>query len=45
MWHIRRDDDHVLVSVIADEEEAEKYLEMLHAKKQKYSYYKHFVIS
>jgi ArsR family metal-binding transcriptional regulator len=43
MWHIRRDEDHVLISIIKDEEEAEEYLEQLHAKKQEYSYYKHFV--
>ncbi len=43
MWHIRRDEDHVLISIIKDEEEAEEYLELLHAKKQEYSYYKHFV--
>jgi hypothetical protein len=45
MWHIRRDEDHVLVSIIADEEEAEEYLDMLHSKKQEYSYYKHFVMA
>lgn len=43
MWHIRRDDDHVLVAQIKDEDEAEDFLEHLHAKKQEYSYYKHFV--
>jgi len=43
MWHIRRDDDHYLVAVIPNEEEAEEYLEHLHAKKQDYSYYKHYV--
>jgi hypothetical protein len=45
MWHIRRDEDHVLISIIKDEEEAEEYLELLHAKKQEYSYYKHFVMA
>lgn len=43
MWHIRRDEDHVLLTRIEDEEEAEEFLENLHAKKQEYSYYKHYV--
>lgn len=43
MWHIRRDDDHTLITVIANEAEAEDLLEILHAKKQEYSYYKHYV--
>lgn len=43
MWHIRRDEDHNLITIIENEEEAEEYLEMLHAKKQDYSYYKHYV--
>ena len=43
MWHIRRDGDHYLIAVIPNEEEAEELLEHLHAKKQEYSYYKHFV--
>jgi hypothetical protein len=43
MWHIRRDEDHTLVSIIENEEEAEEYLELIHAKKQDYSYYKHYV--
>lgn len=43
MWHIRRDEDHYLITKIKDEEEAEEYLELLHAKKQEYSYYKHYV--
>jgi hypothetical protein len=45
MWHIRRDEDHVLISIIKDEQEAEEYLEQLHTKKQEYSYYKHFVMA
>ena len=43
MWHIRRDEDHVLITTIKDEEEAEEMLEHLHQKKQEYSYYKHYV--
>lgn len=43
MWHIRRDDDHCLITTLIDEQEAEEYLEQLHAKKQEYSYYKHYV--
>lgn len=43
MWHIRRDEDHYLITLIETEEEAEQYLEAIHAKKQKYSYYKHYV--
>lgn len=43
MWHIRRDDDHCLITRLIDEQEAEEYLEHLHAKKQEYSYYKHYV--
>lgn len=43
MWHIRRDEDHVLITVIKSEEEAEEFLENLHLKKQEYSYYKHYV--
>jgi len=43
MWHIRRDEDHHLITIIDNEEDAEEYLENLHAKKQEYSYYKHFV--
>lgn len=43
MWHIRRDEDHCLIAIITNEEEAEEYLEVLHSKKQEYSYYKHYV--
>jgi ArsR family metal-binding transcriptional regulator len=43
MWHIRRDEDHTLITIVKDEEEAEEYLESLHSKKQEYSYYKHYV--
>lgn len=43
MWHIRRDEDHALITKIENEEDAEQYLEDLHTKKQEYSYYKHYV--